>query len=134
MAYPEGTQQDLHITPLQMALACASLSSDGVQPAPRIVLAANTPQEGWVILPALGREQSVFPTGSSTAVIQSLASNNLYWEYTGVSSTDEVTWHLAGTLPGWKGSPIVITVLLEEHDPQLTSSIAEALLGNALNP
>ena len=134
VASPEGPLQELHITPLQMALACAALSSDGLQPAPRIVLAANTPQEGWVILPALATEQRIFSAGSSAEIIQSLARNNLYWEYTGASMVEEVTWQLAGTLPGWKGSPIVITVLLEEHDPRLASSIAEALLEYALNP
>jgi hypothetical protein len=134
LAGPEGMGENLHINPLQMALAAAALSSDGILPAPRIVLAANTPQEGWVILPALDSARRIFPSGASDKVVDSLTDSNLYWEYTGASKTNPVTWHLSGTLPGWKGLPIVITVLIEEDDPDLASSIAEALLSDSLSP
>src|SRR5215216_2059292 len=46
--------ENLHVTPLQVALASAALSNDGMIPAPRIATAVNTPNDGWVILPALG--------------------------------------------------------------------------------
>ena len=44
----------IHISPLQVALAAAALSNHGMIPAPRIATAVNTPNDGWVVLPALG--------------------------------------------------------------------------------
>ena len=53
-----GTNSDiqtLRVSPLQMAIAASALSNKGVRPVPRIALAVETPQQGWVILPALGQ-------------------------------------------------------------------------------
>jgi hypothetical protein len=46
-----ATDERLLVSPLQMALAAASLSNGGARPAPRLAAAIDTPQSGWVILP-----------------------------------------------------------------------------------
>src|SRR5262245_19806796 len=51
----ETEVNDLHVSPLQVALASAALSNHGIIPAPRIATAVNTPNDGWVVLSALGR-------------------------------------------------------------------------------
>ena len=57
LAYITGQQKDpgtgaiLQVSPLQMALAAATLSNQGTLPAPRLVMSVDTPQSGWVTLP-----------------------------------------------------------------------------------
>jgi cell division protein FtsW (lipid II flippase) len=133
LAESERTGEDLQVNPLQMALAAAAITNQGILPAPRIVLAANTPQEGWVILPASGSPRNIFSPEGVENVLGSLTDNNLYWEYTGIAEAEPLTWHLSGTLPGWKGSPIVITVVIEGNNPTLARSIAEELLRYSRN-
>ena len=45
---------DARVSPLQMAVAAASISNGGIRPAPRIALAVRSPLQGWVVLPQLG--------------------------------------------------------------------------------
>jgi len=127
---------DLHISPLQMALAGASLSANGTRPPPRIALAVNTIRQGWVILPALGEKTEVFPPEASSQITQELASTELpIWEYsTLVVGNESYTWYLAGTLPEWKGASLSLVVLLEENYPDLAQEIATEFLQFALNP
>jgi beta-glucosidase len=57
---------------LQVALAAAALTNHGTVPAPRIAMAVNTPNDGWISLPALGTPfearpgflEAIFHTGS----------------------------------------------------------------------
>src|SRR5215213_9917880 len=128
---------DLHISPLQMALASAALSSHGTVPAPRIATAVNTPSEGWVVLPSLGSSFEAIPASSADEAAQSLiVDGESYWEHTGQAESDEspVTWFIAGTSPNWQASPMVVVVLLEEDDMSLAQQIGQELLVDAMNP
>jgi cell division protein FtsW (lipid II flippase) len=127
-------QREVRVSPLQMGLAAAGLSGNGVIPAPRLALAANTPQEGWVILPALGTSKQILPEIKANEAIAALAGNATYWEFTGVDNEAKLTWNLSGTLPGWKGTPMVITIALEEINPELARLISDKLLNYAANP
>jgi membrane peptidoglycan carboxypeptidase len=132
------TQADGLVSPLQMALAAATLSNGGVRPAPRLALAVNTPQSGWVILPPLSQEVDSLPPGAAESASQMLATSELLtWQSAAVVSDSEendYTWYLGGTLPDWPGGPLALAVLLEEDDPQGAIEIGEALLQEAMQP
>ena len=125
---------DLRVSPLQMALGTAALSNDGIRPAPRIALAVDTPQEGWVVLPALSEPVEALPEINVHETAQMLAGEHPYWSFTDTADDAPITWHLAGTLPGWSGSPLALVILLEEDNPALANVIGQELLGTALQP
>jgi len=136
MPIDEGSSLDENerVSPLQMALATASLSNNGIRPAARIAIAVNTPQQGWVILPALDKPDESIPESSAREISLALAGDNPYWTYTGTTDETAITWHLAGTLPDWSGTPLSLVVLLEEENPILANLIAQGLLNKALQP
>lgn len=128
---------DQQVSPLQMVMAVATLSNHGIRPAPRIALAVNTPQEGWVILPALGQpvEVSQAPAADSAAGSLIVAGQS-YWEYVGQASQKDsiITWYLGGTLPDWQGTRLAVAVVLEEDNVYLAQQIGRTLLGGAIQP
>jgi hypothetical protein len=124
--------ENLRVSPLQMALAAAAMSNNGILPPPRIALATNTPQQGWVILPALGKPVEVLPAPFARETALELADNNPYWSHTSVSGDAALTWYQAGTLPDWNGTPLALVVLLEENNISAASQIGQDLLEVAL--
>ena len=129
--------QDLHVSPLQVALASAALSNHGTMPAPRIATAVNTPYDGWVVLPALGTPLEAIPAAVADEAAQSLiVDGQSYWAYTARAESDEspLTWFIGGTPPNWQASPLVAVILLEEDNEQLAEEIGGELLATAMNP
>ncbi len=129
--------RDLQVSPLQMALATASLSGSGVRPAPRLVLAVDTPRQGWVILPPLGEGVEVVPPESADAAAQAMAASmRPFWQNIAVTGGREgaITWYLAGTLPTWKGTPLALVLVLEEDDTALAQVIGQSVLEAVLGP
>ena len=114
--------------------AIAALSNDGIRPAPRIALAADTPQQGWVVLPPLDEPVEALPKSNVHETAQALAGENPYWSFTGAADDTQITWYLAGTLPDWSGSPLALVVLLEKDDPARASRIGGELIEMALQP
>jgi hypothetical protein len=58
------------------------------------------------------------------------------WQETARASAGEGRWHtwyLAGTLPGWKGSPMVLALLIEEDNPALAARMGQAVMQAALS-
>jgi hypothetical protein len=125
---------DLRVSPLQMALATAALSNNGMRPPARIAVAVDTPQQGWVILPALEQPVEALPAPFARETIQAFAGENPYWSYTSTADYAPITWHLAGTLPDWSSTPLALVVLLEEDNPTLAIEIGDGLLETALKP
>jgi hypothetical protein len=108
--------RDLRVSPLQLAMAAAALTNDGVLPAPRLALAVNTPRQGWVVLPALDEPRLVFTQQAAhAAALQYRVASEARWQWsTTVSSPgQQLTWYVAGTLPEWQGPPLAVVVLLE---------------------
>jgi cell division protein FtsW (lipid II flippase) len=69
------------VSPLQMALAAATLSNNGELPAPRIVTGYETPQSGWVIAPASAQPHQVLQAQSANDTAVALAaSEHPIWE------------------------------------------------------
>jgi hypothetical protein len=126
-----------HVSPLQVALASAALSNQGIIPAPSIASAVNTPTEGWIVLPVLGIPfEAIQPEAADEAVQSFIAEGQNYWSHVGRAAENNVpvTWFIAGTLPNWQGTPIVVVVLLEENNPRLVQRIGQELIVDAMNP
>ncbi|HJR79964.1 MAG TPA: FtsW/RodA/SpoVE family cell cycle protein [Anaerolineales bacterium] len=133
----DADDQELHVSPLQVALASAALSNHGSIPAPRIATAVNTPNDGWVVLTALGGPLEAIPAGTADEMAQSLTKEGQgYWSHTGKAESDEspVTWFIGGTPPNWQATPLAVVVLLEEDNVQLAEEIGGELLSAAMNP
>ncbi len=129
--------QDLHVSPLQVALAAAAFSNHGDIPAPRIATAVNTPNDGWVVLPALGAPKKALSAGTADETAQSLiVDGQNYWSHVGEAESDEspITWFIGGTPPNWQATPLVVVVLLEENNVQLAEEIGGELMAAAMNP
>ena len=129
--------QDLHVSPLQVALAAAAISNHGSIPAPRIAMAVNTPNNGWIVLPALGTPFEAISAAKADETAASLIGDGqIYWSYIGVAESEEspVTWFIGGTPPNWQATPLVVVVLREEDNVELAQDIGGELLTSAMNP
>ncbi|WKZ34303.1 MAG: FtsW/RodA/SpoVE family cell cycle protein [Anaerolineales bacterium] len=138
VAFDAGNNSVLNLqaSPLQMSLAAAVLSYKGIAPAPRMATAVNTPEQGWVVLPALGEAVEVMPAeAANEAALSFIKQGKAYWSHSGQGGTEEniVTWLLAGTLPDWRGTPLVLVVALEENNITLAERIGERLLDAGLS-
>jgi cell division protein FtsW (lipid II flippase) len=136
-AVTTATSNELHVSPLQAALASAALSNHGIMPAPRIAISVNTPQQGWVILPAQGTpSESVSASGADAAATAFIMGGKNYWSHIGRAVGDEsrVTWFLAGTPPNWQATPLVVVVVLEEDNERHAQWIGQELLSDAMSP
>jgi cell division protein FtsW (lipid II flippase) len=133
----DSTVNDLHVSPLQVALASAAFSNHGTTPAPRIATALNTPNDGWIVLPALGMPSEVISDSAADEMAGFLITDGQsYWSHTGAGESKEstVTWFIGGTPANWQASPMVAVVLLEGNDVQLAQHIGQELLLDAMNP
>jgi cell division protein FtsW (lipid II flippase) len=128
--------EELLVSPLQVALAAASLSQGGVRPAPRLALAVNTPQQGWVILPPLDEPAVVFSPAQVEVARDTWTKGTLFWEWSGRGYHQEqaVVWYLAGTPPDWSGMPLTLVLLLEEDQSLPVHQMGQAILTAALQP
>ena len=133
----ETDVNDFHISPLQAALAAAALSNHGIIPPARIATAVNTPEEGWVVLPALGSSLNAVQASAADEAAESLiVDGESYWAHVGNAEGDEspVTWFIGGTPPNWQATPLVVVVLLEEDNARLAQWIGQELIIDAMNP
>jgi cell division protein FtsW (lipid II flippase) len=136
-ALAEDNIQNLRISPLQMAVAAASLSNNGIRPAPRIALAVDTPQQGWVVLPALGQTAEIFsPDAANNTAITLSTQNHTSWEWEGVVNTNQEfnSWYLGGTLPNWQGTPLTVVILIEGNNPIMAQNIGQKIIQEAIKP
>ena len=128
--------EDIRVSPLQVALASAALSDHGIIPSPRIAMAVNTPEQGWVVLPALSQPiEAIQAEAADEAALSFIAKGKTYWGYVGQAGDEDsdVTWFLAGTPPAWQGSPLVLVVTLEEDNRFLANSIGSQILREVLS-
>lgn len=128
----------LLVSPLQMALAAASLSNGGTRPAPRLAVAVNTPQSGWVILPPLNQPVKVTsPEAAEQASLMLAIAGMPAWQLSAQAEDVEgnaFSWYLTGTQLSWPGAPLSLVVLLEEANADLAREIGEVLLSQAMQP
>jgi cell division protein FtsW (lipid II flippase) len=127
-------QTSFTVSPLQMALAAAMLSDNGIRPAPRIATAVRIPQQGWIVLPSSPPSTSVLSQGALAA--DYLQSQKMpAWQTTSsaLTANGRITWYLAGTIPAWKGAPLALALVLEEDNPVLAQKIGDAIMADMLN-
>lgn len=132
---PTDKIEDLRASPLQVVLAAAALSNQGVMPAPRIATAVNTFEQGWVVLPAFDEPREVLQAeAADEAALSFVQEGKAYWSSTGIGTINKttVTWLIAGTPPDWQGAPLAMVVALEEDNPQLVKRISELLFTSVL--
>ena len=125
------------ISPLQMALAAASLSNHGILPPPRIAMAVKTPAEGWIPLPALGSPiEAIQAAAADEVALTYLTNDQMYWKHIGQAQENEafVTWFIGGTPPNRQAAPLALVIVLEETNPALADRIGRELLVDAMNP
>ena len=125
----------IRVTPLQMALAAATLSGNGDRPSPTLTQAVLTPHQGWVILPASESKPALSPDIVEETVMELTNPGSPLWSSLGNAITEqgEITWYLSGTLPGWKDTPLALALVLEEDNPLLARQIGNKLLESTLN-
>jgi len=138
------TEALLNISPLQMALAASALSNGGERVVPRLAMAVDIPNSGWVILPETAEPERIFLENKANNTANALADNELpIWQV--VATGDEgvgnsvdaksgYSWYIGGTLPEWPGVPLAIAVVLEENDPQRVLVMGQRLLQSAMQP
>jgi cell division protein FtsW (lipid II flippase) len=128
--------EDLRASPLQVCLAAAVLSNQGIMPAPRIATAVNTLEQGWVVLPALDEARNVLPAqAAEEAALAFVQEGKAYWSHTGQGTINKttVTWFIAGTPPDWQGAPLALVVALEENNTSLAKQIGDSLFNAVIN-
>ena len=124
--------QGVDVSPLQLALAAATISAEGVMPAPRLALSVNSPTQGWVILPVEGESRQVFSASQAEKTAELLkVESQPFWQALGIAPLTPgrtILWYLGGTLPGWNGTPVVVVILLESNLPYRAELIGESLI------
>jgi cell division protein FtsW (lipid II flippase) len=126
---------DIQVTPVQMALAAAGLSNQGVRPAARLVHALREPGGSWTILPAAGGAQTIFdPTAASQAAAALAVGESAWWHAAAVAPNgpnEFASWFLAGSLPGRAAAATTVVVVLEGNDPDRAVEIGSAVMDAA---
>ena len=129
-------QSEFRVSPLQMSLAAATLSSGGSRPIPILVSALNRPDTGWTVFLPSWESHQVFSKPNADGIAGLLSHDSLpIWESvaTTMNEPDQViTWYLGGTSPTWTGAPISLVIVLEEDSPEEALAIGQAMLKAAL--
>jgi hypothetical protein len=119
-----------------MALAAATLSTGGSQPAIKLASAVNLPETGWMAFPPAGEAKQVFSQPNADSIAVLLADDNLpIWQIVARTPNEAdqvITWYLAGTLPTWTGAPFSLAIILEKDEPQEALAIGQAMMEAAL--
>jgi cell division protein FtsW (lipid II flippase) len=137
VAVAGSPDKPLRLSPLQVALAAATLSDNGIRPAPRLAMAVKTPSQGWVVLPPLTNPVQALSESAALSAAQALmVKSQPFWQWSGLTGQGEktVSWALGGTLPDWQGMPMTVVVLLEDPSQQWAAYLAQQLLEEAIQP
>lgn len=130
-------QSDLRVSPLQVALAAAQMSNSGVRPSPRLALAVDTSHQGWVVLPASTTTTSTLKLSSPEKLRLPGLEGLPVWEAIGQAETIDgqtVTWYISATLVSWPGTPLAMSLIIEEDNPSLAIKIGRDMMRDAINP
>lgn len=115
-------QGELQITPLQMALAAATLSNGGIRPQPQLVTSIKNPSGSWQVISYPETSYRAFPASSAQTAASLLTLPGIpAWGTVGTaqSGTDTtISWFIGGSLPEWNGMPFSIAILVEKGTPK----------------
>lgn len=128
-------QENILVSPLQMGLAAAVFSNEGVKPEPSLVLSAENYLGDWISYPEDDPGLKIFSSLQANRTAEVLAHPTLpIWEATAYAFTDSgepLTWYLAGTLPGAEQNMVTV-VLIERFEPKFAARIGQTLLLDAI--
>ena len=133
-------QADVLVSPLQMALAAAALSNQGLRPDPNFLLEAEAHDGRWVDYRLTEPSVQVFSPSASAQTARLLRDNRYpLWETTAYAVTEtgqRLTWYLAGSLPDADQADglFTVAVLLEKADPILAEKVGQQLLLEVISP
>ena len=133
-------QADISVTPLQMAMAAASLSNSGVLPAPQLVTAFRNELGDWEIMPAGGEASQALPANEADRAAGDLAlAGEHIWQSLAVTPNGPeqmISWYIGGSLPNADPNSLslAIAVVLEEQNAGLVGEIGQNVLQKALMP
>jgi cell division protein FtsW (lipid II flippase) len=132
------SHEENKLSPLQVVLAAAPISAHGSRPAPQIVLAVDSPQSGWILLPSLGDPiQSLDSDIANLRAAELAIADQNIWQYlvnTPSDSEQIITWYVGGSLTHREGTPFVVALILEENNLVLAESIGQNILQEAMMP
>lgn len=120
------------VSPLQMAIAAATITNDGLRPAPRLVNSYQTQDGNWQAIGEERAETVVMAASTARRLREELASSTQsLWYQTGhafINDDQPLTWYIGGTMPGWTGTPLAIAIAIEANAPELVQTIGGMLL------
>lgn len=126
-------------SPLQVALGAAALSAGGVAPVPQLVTAIHLPGGGWLPLDGASAletaaQAALTPEQALSRVVPFAVEGKPLWIAAApVTRATKDAWAVAGTVPGWEGTPYTLAVYVEDASEEEAKAIAlqvmEALVG-----
>lgn len=131
-------QGELRVSPLQMALAAATLSNYGREPAAQLALEVRLTNGDWTPLETLATPTEALDSDWANATAQDLADEGApIWQVAARAwgeGGQVYSWYLGGSLPAeaGDGQSLVVVVLLEENAPFRAQAIGRGLLLGAL--
>ncbi len=122
---------------VQMVIAAAALSHQGICPVPQLAMAVNSPQQGWIILPPGSDPTQCLPAEGAQRTAETYERDDRpFWEHIGLSKAGQkpITWYLSGTSTNWQGTPLALVIVLEENNTLAVRLIADRILDRATQP
>jgi len=123
----------IRVNPLQVAVAASTFSADGVMPSARILSAVNIESEGWVTLGSTENRRVL--TGETATWVNGFLKSEAIsgWEISANAKdgSGAYSWYLAGTPVSWPGASVVVVIILEEDNAELTQMIGREIYRQA---
>ncbi len=120
------------VTPLQMVLAAAAITNDGVLPAPKLVNSYQDESGNWMAFADQGTQTPAISADVAAHVREAFsAETQAIWFQNGhaVIDTEKIlTWYIGGTMPEWTGIPLAIAIAIEGDAPGVSQEIGSQLL------
>jgi penicillin-binding protein A len=124
------------VSPLQMAIAYASLSNKDQIIAPKLAISYFSPTGEWILLQ--GYQPAIQLNDVQNAKVTDLLTSNYFpgWRVvsTSVTTTGNINWFIAGTLPDWNGTPLTLVVAIENSSAARAKEIGESIFNTAITP
>lgn len=119
-------------SPMQIAWIATVISNAGLQPGPKLVTGYAVTQNDWQVLPVLEPPHRVLTAAEVNRITANLNTiQDAFWEIihkTQIDSTSSVTWYVGGTIPGWEGRSLALSVLLEDSTQNEVQQIGQGIL------
>jgi cell division protein FtsW (lipid II flippase) len=120
-------------TPLQIALAAATVSNDGRQPAPKIAQMQENPAGGWLMFSVPDETYNILSPELTAYTRQILAiADTQTWQTVSIPAGENLSWFVGGTSQDWSGAPLALTLVLEESNRALVEEIGLQMLSAAM--